>query len=97
MNLSPQKEIIVSALRSKQWVCGRVWLDRVKDDRRRIFELNESYMKEKGYEIIGEACKGTACNRPKCPLFKRKAVKLTTPDPNELQLKWFHNLEVKTI
>lgn len=78
MKLSRQKEIIVEALRSMKWVCGSAWLGQIKDDRRRICDL-ESYMAEKGYKIIGEPCRGRACNRSKCPLYMRKAVKLQTP------------------
>lgn len=74
--LSFQKEIIVSSLRDLKFHCGREWVDRIKDDRKRIQELNEGYMLEKGFEIKGEPCKGTACGRRGCPLFKRRAVKL---------------------
>ncbi len=76
--LSPQKELIVSTLRDRKWHCGREWLNQIKDDRKRISELNEGYMREKGYEIVGEPCKGTICGKKDCPLFKRKAVKLDT-------------------
>jgi len=77
MKLSPQKEIIISILRDRQFHCGSEWLNRVKDDRRRIFELNLGYMFEKGYKIIGEPCKGRFCGRTKCPLDARKAVPLS--------------------
>lgn len=77
MKLSPQKTIIVSALRDHQWHCGREWVDKIKDDRIRITELNRGYMAEKGYSIIGEPCKGRVCGFRDCPLFKRKAIKLT--------------------
>lgn len=76
MKLSPQKLIIVKALRSGNWVCGRTWLNQIKDDRKRIQELNEGYMKEKGYQIIGEPCKGKMCGFRDCPLYMRKAQKL---------------------
>lgn len=107
MSLSPQKEIIVAALRSGKWVCGREWLDRIKDDRKRISELNEGYMREKGYEIIGEPCRTTACGRRTCPLYKRKAVKLVVKSPhespqkettealNKAQIKWFNEIPQK--
>lgn len=75
--LSPQKEKIVSVLRDLKWHCGREWLHVIKDDRKRISELNENYMAVKGYEIIGEPCKGEVCGRKECPLFKRKAVPRT--------------------
>lgn len=76
MNLSPQKELIVSILRDLQWHCGREWLNQVKDDRKRIGELNEGHMKEKGYEIVGEPCKGSICRIAGCPLYKRRAIPL---------------------
>lgn len=76
MKLSPQKEIIVSTLRDLKWHCGREWLDRIKDDRKRIGELNDTYMKSKGFEIKGEPCKGKACGRKDCPLYMRKATKI---------------------
>ena len=77
MKLSPQKEYILSFLRGGNWVCGRAWLSRVKDDRRRIFELKD-YMASKGFEIIGEACKGRFCGVKDCPLYARRAQKLTS-------------------
>ena len=77
--LSPQKEIIVSTLRDLNWHCGREWLNRIKDDRIRISELNRTYMKEKGFEIIGEACKGRFCGVKDCPLYARRAQKIKNP------------------
>ena len=74
--LSPQKDYILSFLRKGDWVCGRAWLSRVKDDRKRIGEMRE-YMASKGYEILGEACKGRFCRVKDCPLFARRAQKLT--------------------
>ncbi len=84
--LSPQKEIIVSALRDLKWHCGREWVDRIKDDRIRITELNRGYMFEKGYKIVGEPCKGSVCGRRDCPLYKRRATKLT-PIPSNFPYK----------
>ena len=75
--LSPQKELILSYLRSGKWVCGSAWLGQIKDDRKRISELNEGYMRVKGYEIQGEACKGRVCGKHYCPLFMRRAVRKT--------------------
>ncbi len=92
MKLSPQKEIIVSTLRDLKWHCGREWLNRIKDDRIRISELNRTYMKEKGYEIVGEACKGRFCGVKDCPLYARRAQKIQIPDsniPNELLQKHY--------
>jgi len=87
MKLSPQKEIIVSVLRDMKWHCGREWVDQIKDDRKRIGELNDEYMHAKGYEIKGEPCRGTACGRIKCPLYKRRAERIYNPSPyDKLQL-----------
>ncbi len=74
--LSPQQEVIVGKLRDMKWHCGREWLDRIKDDRARISNLNMFYMAEKGFVIKGEPCKGTICGHHKCPLYKRRAEKL---------------------
>lgn len=82
--LSPQQEIIVDALRDFRWHCGREWLNQIKDDRARISNLNNFYMKERGYEIEGEPCKGDICGVYKCPLYKRRAVKLTQPTIQEM-------------
>ena len=81
MKLSRQQSIIVEALRPKKWVCGSVWLGQIKDDRRRITDLNRGYMLEKGFTIVGEPCRGNACGRNTCPLYKRRAEKLPTPQP----------------
>ncbi len=59
--LSPQKTIIVEALRDKQWHCGSEWLNKIKDDRIRITELNRGYMLERGWKIVGEPCRGKIC------------------------------------
>ncbi len=93
MKLSRQQNIIISALRDKQWHCGREWLHEVKDDRARISALNKGYMAEKGYEIVGEPCKGQICGKAKCPLFKRKAVKLEKDLIRE-SIEWFDSLPV---
>ena len=74
--LSPQQEIIVSKLRDLKWHCGREWLNQIKDDRARISNLNNFYMAQRGWRIVGEPCKGTVCGKHKCPLFKRKAEKI---------------------
>lgn len=96
MKLSPQKQLIVSTLRNLKWHCGREWLNQIKDDRKRISELNSEYMAEKGYEILGEPCKGTICGKEGCPLFKRKAVPLPKgASEMERQVMWFDSLPDK--
>ena len=84
--LSPQKELIVSTLRDLKWHCGREWLNRIKDDRIRISELNRTYMKEKGFEIIGEACKGRFCGVKDCPLYARRAQKMSLEGEQSLPI-----------
>lgn len=69
-----------------------MWLNRIKDDRIRLTELNRGYMAERGWEIVGEPCKGTACGRRGCPLYKRRAQKLATKSPLQESLEWFNNL-----
>lgn len=75
MELSPQKKIIVEKLRCKDWVCSSVF-GYIKDDRKRISELNEGYMREKGYEIIGKPCDGRCGKNHSSGLYMRKAVKV---------------------
>ena len=74
--LSPQETIIVSTLRDMGWHCGREWLSRIKDDRRRITSLNRDYMASKGYEIAAKPCKGAYCGVKDCPLYARRAQKM---------------------
>ena len=86
MKLSPQKQIIVGILRDMKWHCGSEWLNRIKDDRARITNLNRGHMKENGYKIKGEPCRGTACGRIKCPLYKRRAERIQPSPYDKLQL-----------
>lgn len=79
MKLSPQKELIVSKLRDLEWHCQTEWLGLIKDDRKRISELNQTYMREKGYEIIGQRCDGRCGKKHSSTLFMRKAVPLRAP------------------
>jgi len=79
MKPTPQQQIILSILRDMQEHCGREWLSGIKDDRIRISELNRGYMKDRGYVIVGEPCRGTICGVKDCPLFKRRVEKLDVP------------------
>lgn len=74
MKLSPQKEQILEVLRDKAWHCSSEF-GYIKDDRKRISELNEEYMKSKGYEIVGKKCDGRCGKKHSSGLFMRKAVK----------------------
>lgn len=75
MALSPQKERILEVLRDKQWHCSSEW-PYIKDDRKRISELNEGYMREKGYEIVGKPCDGRCGKTHPSRLFMRRAQKI---------------------
>lgn len=75
--LSRQQEIIVDALRSMDWVCQTAWLGQIKDDRKRISELNRGYMLEKGYRIMGRKCDGRCGVRHSSGLFMRRAEPIT--------------------
>lgn len=82
--LSPQKELLVSFLRDYKWHCASEWANRVKDDRTRFCEL-ETYMAQRGYKIASESCRGSVCGRRMCPLNKRRAEKIVTPDLTHAQ------------
>ncbi len=79
MKLSPQQEIIVKALRSKEWVCGSVWLTGIKDDRARISALNKGYMKEHGWRIVGKPCDGRCGTKHTSNLYMRRAEPIHAP------------------
>lgn len=99
LKLSPQQQVIVEKLRSKDWVCSSEF-GYIKDDRRRITDLNRGYMLEKGYEIIGKPCDGRCGKNHSSGLFMRKAVRLSEKTPEQLaqmSLDYFNNLEPKTI
>lgn len=97
MKLSRQQELIVKTLRDRQWHCGSEWLGEMKDDRKRISELNDGYMREKGWVIIGERCGGKCGRRHSSGLFRRKAVPAqdTMLVVNADKLKWFDGLPNK--
>lgn len=97
MKLSPQKQHILEILRDKQWHCSSEF-GYIKDDRKRISELNEGYMREKGYEIIGKKCTGICGKTHSSGLFMRKAVKTGSQVAEmpsramEAQEMWFESL-----
>ena len=96
MHLSPQQQVIVEKLRSKDWVCSSEF-GYIKDDRRRITDLNRGYMLEKGYEIIGKPCDGRCGKNHSSGLFMRKAVKLGEKSPEQLaqiSIDWFDKVLV---
>ena len=106
MELSRQQKIIVEALRSLDWVCQTAWLGQIKDDRRRITDLNRGYMREKGYRIVGKPCDGRCQRTHSSGLFMRRAEKLTTPHilegrdlmrENEKKLEFFDRYPLNVI
>lgn len=78
--LSRQQSIIVEALRSKDWVCGSVWLDGIKDDRARITALNRGYMKERSWKIVGKPCDGRCGKSHSSNLYMRRAERINAPE-----------------
>lgn len=98
-HLSPQQQVIVEKLRSKDWVCSSEF-GYIKDDRRRITDLNRGYMLDKGYEIIGKPCDGRCGKNHSSGLFMRKAVKLQNKsyeDKVQESIIFFNNLEPKNV
>jgi hypothetical protein len=88
MKLSPQQETIVDVLRDKGWHCSSEF-GYIKDDRRRIFELNEGYMLSKGYQIEGKRCDGRCGKNHSSGLFMRRAVKISdVPLEEQFQNYW---------
>jgi len=73
--LSPQKEIIVSILRDMKFHCSSEF-GYIKDDRRRITELNRGYMLEKGFRIVGRPCDGRCGKIHSSGLFMRRAERI---------------------
>lgn len=78
MKLSPQQQIIVDKLRCMNWVCSSEF-GYIKDDRRRITDLNRGYMKDKGYQIVGKRCDGRCGKNHSSTLFMRRAEPIKTP------------------
>lgn len=98
-HLSPQQQVIVEKLRSKDWVCSSEF-GYIKDDRRRITDLNRGYMLEKGFEIIGKPCDGRCGKAHSSGLYMRKAVRLSEKSPEQKvqeSIAWFNKLEPQTI
>ena len=90
---SPQKQKILEVLRDKDWHCSSEF-GYIKDDRKRISELNEEYMKSKGWEIVGQTCDGRCGKTHSSGLFMRKAVRVVE-SPQELaerSVRWFNSL-----
>lgn len=78
MKLTPQQEVIIDILRDQKFHCQTEWLGQIKDDRKRISELNEegSYLYSKGFKIVGRKCDGRCGKRHVSRLFMRRAVPL---------------------
>lgn len=102
MRLSPQQAVIVEKLRSMDWVCSSEF-GYIKDDRRRITDLNRGYMKEKGFEIVGRPCDGRCGKDHSSGLFMRRAQKRReipntfNETRNKVLLSYFDSYDRETI
>lgn len=65
--LSPQKQQIIDFLEDGEWHCFATPSFFIKDDRKRISELNEA-----GYNIIGMKCDGRCGTSHSSGVFMRK-------------------------
>ena len=67
MKLTPQQKLIVDYLQGGEWKCMATPTLFIKDDRKRISELNQ-----KGYTIEGKPC--TLCKNHSSKVFMRRLV-----------------------
>jgi hypothetical protein len=108
MKLSPQHNKILELHRDMKWHCSTEY-EFMRDHRKRISELNEGYLKEKGFELVGIRC---TLHNHKGGVFMRRAervVKLShdeakadapktnlpnaTEEEIQNQIQWFEDLE----
>lgn len=75
MKVTPQQEQILAIHRDQQWHCSTEY-EFLRDHRKRISELNEGYLKEKGFKLVGKRCDGRCGKNHKAPLFMRRAEKV---------------------
>lgn len=74
MKLTPQQKQIFNLLADAEWHCLNTPSFFMKDDRKRISELNV-IGKAEGFEIIGEKCNGKCGVNHTSPVKMRKLVK----------------------
>ncbi len=76
---SRQQEEILKLHRGQDWVCATAYAF-IRDHRKRISELNNGYLKERGYKFVGEKCDGRCGKTHSSALFMRKVVRLDAPE-----------------
>lgn len=101
---TPQQEKILAIHRDGEWHCSTEY-EYIRDHRKRISELNEGYLKAKGWQLIGQKCDGRCGKNHSSALYMRKAIPLktvvilqnapktlATEGEIEAQLEWFEAL-----
>ena len=75
---TPQQQKIIDYLRDQQWHCMATPGFFIKDDRKRISELNQegSYLHGKGYYVNGMKCDGRCGVKHSARIFMRRIEKL---------------------
>lgn len=92
--LSPQQEKILAIHRDGNWHCSTEY-EFIRDHRKRISELNEGYLKSRGFTLNGKPCDGRCGKNHSSGLYMRKAVRLSEKTPEQLALDsivWFDRL-----
>lgn len=74
MSVTPQQERILEIHRDLGWHCSTEY-EYIRDHRKRISELNNGYLKEKGYHLIGRQCDGRCGKNHSSTLFMRRAIR----------------------
>ena len=78
MKPNRQQEEILKLHRGGEWICSTAY-EYIRDHRKRISELNEGYLKERGYQLVGKRCDGRCGKKHSSTLFMRRAEKIETP------------------
>lgn len=82
MNITPQQEQILEIHRDMQYHCSTEY-EYIRDHRKRISELNQGYLRKKGYELHGIPCDGRCGKKHSSTLYMRRAQKITTPSEKQ--------------
>lgn len=99
MRLTPQQEKILEIHRDKQYHCSTEY-EFIRDHRKRISELNEGYLKDKGFKLVGKPCDNRCGKNHSSSLFMRRAERITEKSPEQLRLdsiEFFNNLHPQSI
>jgi hypothetical protein len=73
--MTPQQEEIVAIHRDRKWHCSTEY-EYIRDHRKRISELNNGYLKEKGFRLVGKPCDGRCGKTHSSTLYMRRAEPL---------------------